>query len=137
MRTPLLVLLLLSGCIAAGHDQAAVQQSADAALAGATVERVEAAVVKIEASVTGLAATAQRIDAAAVKVEANVKVGGGGDSVTAWLYACIAGAALLYPLVIRPTRQYLERRRSQVGSRKLSKRHPPIRSPPVARESSP
>ena len=137
MRSSFLITLMISGCIAAGHDQAAVQQSADAALAGATVERVEAAVVKIEASVTGLAATVQCIDAAAVKVEANVKVGGGGDSVTAWLYACIAGAALLYPLVIRPTRQYLERRRSQVGSRKLSKRHPPIRSPPVARESSP
>ena len=131
IRASFLITLMLCGCNAAGHDQTVA------------IEKIEAAAAQLELSATGIGkvgadvnGAANRIETAAVKFEANVKVGGGGDSVTAWLYACIAGAALLYPLVIRPTRQYLERRRSQVGSRKLSKRQPPIRSPPVARELS-
>ena len=36
-----------------------------------------------------------------------LNVGGGGDSVTAWLYAAIAGASLMYPLVLRPARKIL------------------------------
>ncbi len=35
----------------------------------------------------------------------DIQLGGEGDSVTAWIYAVIAAAAIFYPGVIRPTRQ--------------------------------
>lgn len=44
---------------------------------------------------------------ATVQAVGSIQVGGGGDSVTAWLYAAIAGAALLYPMVWRPLRRRL------------------------------
>lgn len=49
-----------------------------------------------------------KADVAAVKTTVgNIKVGGGADSITAWLYAAIAAAAIFYPAVIRPIRKYL------------------------------
>lgn len=64
---------------------------------------------KIDAALQQSAMTAERVDAMEtqlVKVESDVAttVGGGGDSVTAWIYALIAGAAVLYPLIWRPIR---------------------------------
>ncbi len=48
------------------------------------------------------------LDVAAIRGDVSLirgDVGGGGDSITAWLYAMIAGASLLYPAVIRPIRK--------------------------------
>ena len=45
-------------------------------------------------------------DVSAIKT-GNIKVGGGADSITAWLYAAIAAAAIFYPAVIRPIRKYI------------------------------
>lgn len=51
------------------------------------------------------------VNAAAIQVElGQVQVGGGGDSVTAWIYALIAGASVLYPMMWRPARKWWERR---------------------------
>lgn len=68
------------------------------------VARVDAALARIE---TRLDVTVGRIDSVKTQL-AEVVLGGGGDSVTAWIYAAIAGAAILYPGIIRPVRKLLE-----------------------------
>jgi len=105
------IALLLSGCTAAGHDQAALMASGERAEVAAV--KAEASVAHVDALDASLSATAQRLEAAAVKLDTAVTVGGGGDSVTAWIYAAIAGAALLYPLVWRPIRKRAEAKRSR------------------------
>lgn len=61
---------------------------------------------RIETTVAGVATKVDRL-------EVKLSVGGGGDSITAWMYAAIAGAALLYPIVIRPIRRSMEKHREE------------------------
>lgn len=75
----------------------------------ATVGCADIPIEKIDTALQQSAMTAERVDALetqVVKIEADVAttVGGGGDSVTAWIYALIAGAAVLYPVIWRPIR---------------------------------
>jgi hypothetical protein len=58
----------------------------------------------------------QKLENAIVKIEKNTKVNIKGDSVTAWIYAMIAGASLLYPVVIRPIRKKLNGRSAVASS---------------------
>jgi hypothetical protein len=64
------------------------------------VDDMQAAVVAIDTEVEDVT-----LELAAVKTTiGHQNIGGGGDSITAWIYALIAGAAVLYPVVIRPIR---------------------------------
>ena len=58
------------------------------------VAAIKADVESVKADVTGIKT-------------GNIKVGGGGDSITAWIYAGIAAAAIFYPVAIRPVRKWL------------------------------
>jgi hypothetical protein len=65
---------------------------------------VEARIEKVETEIA----------AVKVQVEKNTSIsagdiGGGGDSVTAWLYAAIAAGAIFYPVVVRPIRKWREK----------------------------
>jgi hypothetical protein len=60
-------------------------------------------IASIEAHVNSLARE--------VSVIRTGNIGGGGDSVTAWLYAAIAAAAIFYPVVVRPIRRAINGRR--------------------------
>lgn len=108
-----------AGCAAPRGDLSGVKvnpQTSGAPLVAAEAEvkasadlDATAAVVNLETQVRDLHARLVDLDAR-ITASATATVGGGGDSVTAWLYAMIAGAAVLYPAVIRPARLALERR---------------------------
>ena len=127
-----LVALVLTGCSAPQGDSSAVKIApepfADTALVKAVADlgvSVDAAMVRVQADVT---AKLCDLDARIGDVQnsmgslqtgiGNVQssigsIGGGGDSVTAWLYAAIAGSVLIYPLVIRPARYAWHRRKTR------------------------
>jgi len=130
-----------AGCASAGRDQAGVKLATEAeqsplAVAEADVTAsadvdARAAVVNLETQVRDLQARLIDLDAR-ITASATATVGGGGDSVTAWLYAMIAAAAVLYPAVIRPARLAWERRqyrRRFVRTRESAH----ARSPPVGK----
>ena len=96
--------LILCGCAGPGSRLGAVDHNRIEAAVEISPD-IAAAMVKIETLETAVAA---------VKVamgDLTVGVGGGGDSVTAWIYALIAAAAILYPAVWRPLRKMVARRR--------------------------
>jgi len=71
----------------------------------------ETSVGELRTQLFNALADVERIDTEVVALKArDVAVGGGGDSVTAWIYALIAGAGLLYPGVIRPLRLKFSKR---------------------------
>lgn len=114
-------LAISAGCAAPGRDQSGLKIAAEGdqakvveVNAGAEVKAqieaaVKAAMVAMEVRIGELQTT---VDASMRDVHARIsaRVGGGGDSITAWLYAAIAGAAILYPVGIRPVRIAWERR---------------------------
>ena len=69
--------------------------------AGVSVGDDASLVEKLDAVLTMY--TALQTEIAAVRT-GNIHVGGGGDSVTAWIYAAIAAAAIFYPALVRPLR---------------------------------
>jgi len=87
-----IVLIVLGGCTATPRVKSAIDLQA-------TVENVQAALAAVNARV-------EEVDVQVAAIGA-MQVGGGGDSVTAWIYALIAGAAVLYPVIIRPLRKRL------------------------------
>lgn len=115
---------LAGGCASPGGDQAGVKLATEGGQSPAVAAEAE---VKASADLDATAAIADlelRLRDVKAQLEARIgdvdarlstsvsaTVGGGGDSVTAWLYAMIAGAAILYPVALRPARLALERRR--------------------------
>ena len=87
--------LLLAGCGGSGRVATIDHNRIDLEAALVKVEKLEASVVALETTI------------------GEIKIGGGGDSITAWIYAVIAGGAVLggtiYPAVIRPLRKRKER----------------------------
>ncbi len=98
-RTRLLIVSVIS---VASVDAFAGCAAGDGRAGTVDHNRVEASVdVDVEARLTAALAVVEELE---VKL-AEIKVGGGGDSVTAWLYAAIAAAAIFYPVVVRPVRK--------------------------------
>lgn len=120
---------LLAGCASSGGDTAAVKVAPTAGgdIAAAKTEvaaevaaevgvAFEASAARVESTIDArmgdLLAHIGEIKMAVGNVDAKVgNIGGGGDSITAWMYAAIAGAAVLYPCIIRPLRLRAERRK--------------------------
>lgn len=86
--------LLLPACAASVATEVAALK--------AQVGQISTDVAAVKGDVAAVAG-----DVSAIKT-GNIKVGGGGDSITAWIYAAIAGAALLYPAIVRPIRLALK-----------------------------
>lgn len=122
---------LAVGCAAPGGDQAGIKIAAEGDRPAAISAEVDlqAALAAVELRIDELqqrldVTLGARIGDLETRVEARMgdvitrlsamtTIGGGGDSVTSWMYAAIAGAAVLYPCVIRPARRAIERRRRQ------------------------
>jgi hypothetical protein len=63
-------------------------------------------VAELRTDLTGVKTEVTTIGTQMRDVTATVgDIGGGGDSITSWMYAAIAGAAILYPVVVRPIRK--------------------------------
>ena len=102
-RTRLLIVSVIS---VASVDAFAGCAAGDGRVGTVDHNRVEASAdgdvpVDVEARLTAALAVVEELE---VKL-AEINVGGGGDSVTAWLYAAIAAAAIFYPVVVRPVRK--------------------------------
>lgn len=53
-----------------------------------------------------------------IQLVGDVQVGGQGDTVTSWILAVgLVGAVLYYPIVHRPARRWLERRKAKNGGK--------------------
>jgi len=125
-------LALAAGCAAGGRDLSGVKVAAEGdQVTTAEVDvaaRLTAAIAALELRVgdlrTELDTRIGTIDARVGDVDAKVsaRIGGGGDSITAWLYAAIAGAAVLYPMVLRPIRRAWERRKRRQRRRHRTER---------------
>jgi len=101
---------LLAGCASSGGDTAALKVAptagGDIAAAkteiAAEVEAVfEASAARVESTIDAkmgdLVTQVGEIKTTVGNVDAKIgNIGGGGDSITAWMYAAIAGAAVLY-----------------------------------------
>jgi len=128
-------LALAAGCAAGGRDLSGVKVAAEGdQVTTAEVDvaaRLTAAIAALELRVgdlrTELDTRIGTIDARVGDVDAKVsaRIGGGGDSITAWLYAAIAGAAVLYPMVLRPIRRAWERRKRRQRRRQRTERRKP------------
>lgn len=107
------------GCFSAGRDTSAVKLEnpalgVDASLEArfATLEakfdRFESRIGTFEAAIGDIGSVRAELSAIRSSIGS---IGGGGDSVTAWIYAIGAAASgLLYPLVWRPIRRWNESR---------------------------
>jgi len=128
-------LALAAGCAAGGRDLSGVKVAAEGdQVTTAEVDvaaRLTAAIAALELRVgdlrTELDTRIGTIDARVGDVDAKVsaRIGGGGDSITAWLYAAIAGAAVLYPMVLRPIRRAWKRRKRRQRRRQRTERRKP------------
>ena len=90
-------LCLLVGCAAIGDVEEIRTELAALRIGDVAELRTELTGVKTEVTTIG---TQMRDVTASVG-----DIGGGGDSITSWLYAAIAGAAIFYPVVARPIRK--------------------------------
>jgi len=106
----LATVIVIGGCAAPGGragtiDGNSVQANVEATAAVAKVGDVAA----IDAD--EILTLIETLDATLAKIgDIALQIGGEGDTVTAWIYACIAGAALFYPTIWRPIRKSLEKR---------------------------
>jgi hypothetical protein len=90
MIAVVLILLFVGGCAVLPKADALAKVNEDIAAlkAGVELDRSEVSAIKSQIG--------------------SIRVGGTGDTVTAWIYAAIAGAAIFYPAVIRPIRMVLD-----------------------------
>lgn len=119
------------GCASTGGgDVAGVKTDLQAAAGGdmSALKTVADLRADVEASLAKVEANVGRLDASVAHLHTG-DIGGGGDSVTSWIYALIAGAAVLYPLVWRPARLAVEdwqfRRRVARARKAAHARSPP------------
>ena len=102
----IMVLVATAGCAVAPRSEPFAELEVEL---GVRFDNVQAALAAVNTSIGDVGVEVQAIG--------ELTVGGGGDSVTAWIYAAIAGAAVLYPVIWRPTRKWCEERKKRKGKR--------------------